>query len=381
MPDELPPIGRTLLAVYQDAEQALLRATTAQLRHVVNAPPSDEDRRRIEGLRVVQAVAAAVRRALDERVPGLLGQILGAAAGRGAAEAARQLAAITSPRRDQYGDPVNRGSLDRLAGALLSRVGQAHLSILRTAPDLYRQAIARVLPAAIVGVQTRRQVSQRAWWDLTDRGVTGFTDEAGRRWQLSSYVEMATRAASQRAALDAQHDRLASVGRDLVIVQGSGDRCPQCRPWHGKVLSIGGTRGTVQLEHGIRDGVMVDVDIAGSLDEARAAGLYHPNCRCSDSAYLPGVTKPIPPAVDNGAYEARQRQRAIERQIRSWKQREAAALDRAGAAQAKAGTRAAQARMRAHLVENTDLLRRPYREAVGAGSVPNPARRAQLAAE
>lgn len=96
------------------------------------------------------------------------------------------------------------------------------------------------------------------------------------------------------------------------------------------------------------------------------------NCRCSTSAYLPGVTK-IPPASarkPDGQYEARERQREIERQIRAAKEREIAAISPQGEAKARAQVAAAEARMREHLDANPDLLRRRYREQLGAGNLP-----------
>src|SRR5690606_17214059 len=46
----------------------------------------------------------------------------------------------------------------------------------------------------------------------------------------------------------------------------------------------------IQMEHATRDGEMVTVDVAGTVDQAVAAGLLHPNCRHSLSAFLPGIT-------------------------------------------------------------------------------------------
>lgn len=368
---ESSPAERALLGIYLDAEGALLRVATSHFRSFVD---SDEPRRRIDGAQALARATARIVGYLDGAVPGLLGEILAAAADRGQRAAVAQLDLLTRPPgSDAYADrDVARGPLDRLAATLIGRAVAAHSSMLRTVPDAYRAALARVLPASLVGVETRRQTAQQAWWNLARQGLTRFTDDAGRAWRLSSYVEMATRTATARAQIDAQHDRLAGAGQRLVIVQGSGDRCERCRPWHGKILSTDGSgASTVRVEHALRDGVYLDIDVAGSIGDARASGWNHPQCRCSTALYQAGVTRPtVLPRDDPAAYEARQRQRAIERQIRAAKEREQAALDPAAARTARAQTATAQARMRAHLGDNPDLLRRSYRETPGAGNVP-----------
>jgi hypothetical protein len=108
-----------------------------------------------------------------------------------------------------------------------------------------------------------------------------------------------------------------------------------------------------------------------TLAEAMARGLFHPNCRHSISAYLPGVTHlPSGDLEDAEGYEARQQQRAIERRIRQWKEQQAAALDDAGRQLAAKRVRAAQADLREHLAQNPALKRLRYREQIGAGNVP-----------
>jgi hypothetical protein len=361
-----------MLGVYQDAERALLQSVTGGVRDLVEGPDDSLDARRAAGVRQVQQAAQGVFAGLERGAARRVDAVLGAADQQGAAAAAAELGAITGRGRDQYADTINRGALDRLAAALVDRLTPAHAAILRTTVDAFREVAARVLPAVLVGSDTRRIATQRALWALTDRGISAFTDKAGRKWSLSSYAEMATRSAAARATTDGKLDRLVGAGRDLVIVNGSSDRCDLCRPWSGRILSISGhARGQTMVEHGTQDGLMVAVTVAGSVDDARSAGLLHPQCRCSLSAYIPGITvTPPAPPPDNGQYAARQRQRAIERQIRGWKEREAAALDPTAQRYAASHTRAAQARMRAHLADNPDLRRISARERPGAGNSP-----------
>lgn len=255
-------------------------------------------------------------------------------------------------------------AVDRIAAAVVAETGPVHLRILRQAMDVYRDVVARAAAAPLLGAQTRRQAAQSALDQFATRGVTGFVDRAGRGWNMRSYVEMATRSAVGRAAVDAHSDRLSAAGVDLVMISESPEECPRCRPWEGKVLSLTGWGAReVQMEHSIEDGRMVTVRVAGSLAEARASGLFHPNCRHNESAYLPGVTRRPSSVPARGTYEESQQQRYLERQVRAWKRRAAAALDEQTAAAARARIRGYQARIR-ELTAETGLPRKRHREQV-----------------
>lgn len=69
-----------------------------------------------------------------------------------------------------------------------------------------------------------------------------------------------------------------------------------------------------------------------TLSEARAAGLFHPNCGHSVTPYIAGIsTKPerrTPEQVqqDKELYEKKQQLRQIERKYKLWKDRQAVAI-------------------------------------------------------
>jgi hypothetical protein len=71
------------------------------------------------------------------------------------------------------------------------------------------------------------------------------------------------------AHLQGTANRLVEQGHDLVKISTHIGACPLCEPWQGKVLSITGkTKGYPTLE------------------EAKAAGLFHPNCRHAYGLYI-----------------------------------------------------------------------------------------------
>lgn len=232
----------------------------------------------------------------------------------------------------------------------------------------YSEAVAAGAASVLGGGQTRLQAAQSVLDRLFSDGVTGFTDAAGRRWSLPSYVEMAVRTATGRAAVDGHVAQLAQSGLDLVVVSDAPRECPLCRPWEGKVLSLSGAV-SVALVPSVTTGQTVTVHVAGSLEQARAAGFQHPNCRHNVSAYLPGASTPPTVTSSPEGYEAGQRQRAMERRLREWKRREAMALTPEARALAKAKTRSWSKAIAVHVEEN-GLKRLRARERVSTDVAP-----------
>ena len=239
-------------------------------------------------------------------------------------------------------------------------------------PDIfaaaYREAVAAGAAEVLTGHLSRLAAAQTVLDRLFSDGVRGFTDSRGRRWALDSYVEMAVRTTTGQAATTGHMDQLRNAGLDLVIVSDAPRECPLCRPWEGKILSIGGTVDMVQRQS-VTTGQTVTIHVAGSLSEARAKGLQHPNCRHSVSAYLPGATTKPKVKADPAGYEAQQRQREIERHIRSWKRRGQYALTPDAEQKAAVKVREWQAAQREHVAAN-GLKRQAHREQVGAPGLP-----------
>lgn len=257
-------------------------------------------------------------------------------------------------------------ALNAMAFSTASALAGTHARVVRWALDGYRDVVTAATAGVLLGTDTRLAAAQRAWDRLLERGVTGFVDQAGRRWELASYVEMAVRTASAQAAVTGHLDRLGAAGIDLVVASDGPQECARCRPWEGKVLSrtVGGARTTAQRNPITSDPVLVRV--AGSVAEAIAAGFLHPNCRHGVSAYLPGVTRVPTSTADPEGDAARQKQRALERRVRKEKLREAAALDPAAARVHRERVRALQAQIREHIATAPTVLhRRPERERIG----------------
>ena len=375
-PEQIAQIVRATVDLYRTAEQALLRLVTSYLDQGMESPRWAQERLAAVGaLRVAaqdilaQLTATAspeIATAVAEAYRAGSASVLSELPADAAAGLAAQAATAVVPRV---------GVVESLASALAVDVGAKHSNVLRDVLDAYRTVVAQASSASVAGGLTRREASQLAYARFVDRGITGFTDVSGRRWRLSSYVEMALRTVTQRAAVQGQTDRQTRLKLPFVMVSNEVQECERCRPYEGRVLRLGpGPTGTVQVTNPAT-GKAVTIEVRATLAAARAAGFQHPNCRHSVRAYLPGVTRlPEQPTADPAGDEARQRQRGIERAIRRWKERETAALTPEAKAQARAKVRAWQSAMREHLAANPTLKRLPYRESPGAGNIPKPRR-------
>lgn len=372
-PADTVDLARAIGRIYEDAEDALFGLVSQALADGIESPRWAEAK--LLALGDLRRAVQDVTDALQRDASGAISRAVEEAYRRGGQSAVAELGALDEGRRAFAARHLPGASqADRLARAAVAEQGPTWQRILREPLDIYRAVVARTAGSTLLGALTRRQTAQRALDAFATRGITSFTDVRGRRWNMASYAEMAVRSTTARAAIDGHVDQLQALGEQLVIVSDAILECPLCRPWETEVLAINGQSGphTLRLPHAIqptgiraalRGPETVVVHVAGSLPEARARGLFHPNCRHSLSVYLPGVTqRPPQPAHPSGAtYEDTQQQRYYERQVRAWKRRAAAAMTDADRRKANAKVRAYQAKIR-ELVDAKGLVRKPHRE-------------------
>ncbi|MDX3065402.1 capsid protein [Streptomyces sp. ND04-05B] len=367
-------LAAAITRLYEDAELSIIERLRKALADGIDSPLWAEIKLRSIG--DLREAVEEVTQALQQDANGAVAEALATAYGRGRQAAVAELGALDVGRELHARHVLpNAPAVDRLAASYAQDTRPLYARITRAVTDTYRRIVTRVASGPLLGTVTRRQASQRALDQFAQRGVTGFTDRSGRNWELASYAEMAVRSVTARAAIEGHIDALAEIDVGLVIVSDAPLECPLCRQWEGEILTLSGQSGphTIRAEHTIQPSGLfaptrtVAVHVAGSLVEARAAGLFHPNCRHSLSAYLPGVTtRPPHHATPGTTYEDTQRQREIERHIRRWKRAQAAAMDEAARFRAGVYVRKWQAEMRKHVAAHEHLRRKPQREQIGA---------------
>lgn len=164
---------------------------------------------------------------------------------------------------------VHQQAVKVLADNTFERLESVRQVIGRRSEDLYRQYALETTRQSIIGYKTWQQVARDFRDRLRAEGITGFTDARGREWNMKTYAEMVARTTTMEAHLTGTANRLLEHGYDLVVVSSHAGSCAKCAPWQGRVLSLTGkTPGYPTLE------------------EAREAGLFHPNCRHTYSLHI-----------------------------------------------------------------------------------------------
>ena len=234
--------------------------------------------------------------------------------------------------------------------------------IIRNANDMYRdiavQSGTQEFRAA--NVTTRRQMSQDMVKRFANKGITGVVYADGRMMNIESYSEMVGRTMSGRTASQAHLNRMNERGYDLLRMSIHAGASPLCEPWQGGVYSSSGRS-----------------DQYPPWDDAVAGGAFHANCLHHVSTYIQGVSPsraeltsrhPGESALirEHGEakgnriiYQATQRQREIERNIRQWKRRQSVSMTSREAERASNKIKQWQQAQRQH-TDTFGFLRRKY---------------------
>ncbi|MEU4444886.1 phage minor capsid protein [Actinosynnema sp. NPDC050801] len=361
-------LARDILAVFTQAEARLLADIARRARAGAEIPEwAAQKAAAVRELRLaVERMLTQLRAEVDTSAAEAVLAAWQAGSGAALAQLA-DLGALDESQLVALRDVIpGWGAAALLAADLTSRLDALYLRVLRWAQDAYQVAVAAAAPAQLLGIGTTRSAQRAAWDRLVSDGVTGFVDRSGRAWNLSSYVEMATRTATARAWNEGHLARLDELNVDLVTVSNTADGCELCSVWQGRILSRSGSAGERTVENELTGEPML-VDVAGTVDEARAAGLMHPNCRHTFLPFIPGVTRLAEPVEhDQAAEDEREHLRELERKVRKEKRKEAGALDAAGRRRAGQRIRELQAEIREH-VDATGLNRKSYREQLNLG--------------
>lgn len=198
-------------------------------------------------------------------------------------------------------------NIDAKRYAAINRMNSGYTDFLRKA-DMFAQS----------GSFTISQVIDMAAKDFLSAGLNCVEYSNGNRVNIASYAEMALRTSSSEVTRQANGDVRNELGEYLVISNVIAMTCPICQRWQGKVMIDD------VYSDGKPDGVHKLVS------ESKANGFMHPNCRHQLFMYIEGVTKvaDLPNDVQTRErYDAEQKQRYYERQIRKYKRLREGAVD------------------------------------------------------
>ncbi|MCF0149672.1 MAG: capsid protein, partial [Clostridium sp.] len=247
---------------------------------------------------------------------------------------------------------VNEKKLEALISTVNNDLNKAQYSVLRKMDDVYRQTIFKTHMYLQNGAKTLNQAIDMSTKDFLDKGINSIEYKNGAKVNISSYAEMALRTANHRAMLLGEGKKRDEYGIHLVVVSAHANTCKMCEPWQGKIVIDD------IFSHPSNEYIEKYKDKYKLLSEAIDKGLLHPNCRHALITYFEGIT--TLPKVQDGkeaikTYEAEQKQRAYERDIRKWKRIEAGLVDEENKIKAANNVRKLQNKLNKHIKDNPKL--------------------------
>ena len=116
----------------------------------------------------------------------------------------------------QAADRFNLVNTTMLQSTLDQYTAAVQMTVEEWAKAEATQAILNEAAASVtVGVETRRQAVRRAIQRISDEGLTGFIDRAGRHWTPEAYVNMVVRTTVHNAAIQATKERMEDWGTEV----------------------------------------------------------------------------------------------------------------------------------------------------------------------
>lgn len=165
---------------------------------------------------------------------------------------------------------VNSRALKVYSEQIYNRLAEVVQQASRTTTDIYQALkIDSAMAGAVGGYDALGTVRRNMQKISAERGISAFIDKKGRSWTMATYCEMLTRTATAEIFHQAKTNEYLAHGEDLVLVTYHTPTCEKCSPWGGKVLSLTGET------HGYP-----------TMEQAKAAGLFHPNCMHSYTLWL-----------------------------------------------------------------------------------------------
>lgn len=247
----------------------------------------------------------------------------------------------------------NMSQAEALISAVHHDLGTAQTAVLRMSDDVFRQTIYKAQTFYTNGATNLYKAVDMASKDFLNRGYNCIEYKNGARVNVSDYSEMVLRTSAKKAYMVGEGKRSEEYGCNLCQVTQYSACSPICQQWQGKVYIDDVYAG------GKPDGKHM------LLSKAIAGGLFHPHCRHIKQPYYEGISEPLK-TIDNNDdnYEAEQRQRAIESNIRKFKRRAAGELDGNDIQQSQQKVKSWQDELKKHLADNPQLRRNPAKEQI-----------------
>lgn len=247
---------------------------------------------------------------------------------------------------------ISDARLVSMLDAVKNDINNKIFSLYRRDEDVYRQTIFKastLVNAGTVGLVKAINIAQD---DYLDKGVTDCLYKNGMRMPIRSYAEMALRTNAMRTASQSRGLVCDYLGINTVMISRHQSSCPACGVWEGRIV-IDDVYCTVSDEE-------AKSSIYPRLSQVIASGYKHPNCRHTETEIDPEIDDDYKPKTytksDKERYEAEQKQREIEREIRKIKRKLVGTVGMSPELKAK------EQELLNHLEANPLLKRKKWRE-------------------
>lgn len=257
-----------LVGLFEAAERAICEKITRVL-----AQTDDKKKLTIRELEQQRKAVKKILRQLLSKTKKSSEAVVDEAFNGGLAVARKELkaAGLTDIVLEMSG--INARAIKVYSEQVYNRLAQVVQNSVNTTSDIYQALkLDSSFGGAVGGYDAIGNVRRNMQKVSASKGITAFIDKSGRSWNMATYCEMLTRTSTMQVFHQAKVKEYLAHGEDLVIVTVHEPTCPKCAPWGGKILSLTGeTKGYPTME------------------EAKASGLFHPNCRHTYSLFQSGI--------------------------------------------------------------------------------------------
>ena len=264
-----------------------------------------------------------------------------------------------SPARTTY-------MVSKLKEQALDQLNLVNTSMIKSAEQAYYDVLNQAAGALNSSDISLAKAITTATRELQNKGFRGFVDRRGRRWNTQSAVEMIMRTNVNSVATQAAFSSMDDMGADLIITSSHLGARPKCFLDQGQIFD----RRNIATETTDAHGQVLPVRPWADSSFGEPDGMLGINCRHHIGVFIPGMSENLQKEYDfsenDKYYQAEQKQRGFERQIRNNKMKaEVAQVSGDYDAQnaAKQRVRQSQANLRAFLKE-TGLPRSRAREQI-----------------
>ena len=135
---------------------------------------------------------------------------------------------------------LNNRAVRTLVENASGQLTDANMFVGRQINDALREAGIEATAQKLSVGDTVKQTKANMLSKMSEKGVVGIKDKAGRNINLSSYAETVARTTTREATNKASLQAVQDLGADLVQITTTFSTCPVCSVYEGRVYSISG---------------------------------------------------------------------------------------------------------------------------------------------